>query len=168
MLTMQNSLTALLQLRLLVGLLGEGPDVGQWPTKFNEPSSRNFLEPVFAKTSRVARYYGVLEAARRVLDERLSVGSFHLFRLPEEMEQDLHALILSPRGEELVGTLPQGKQDAIEMLKLLGSQDVQLADGPMASGRIDDIAKPETIRALASIYSAAFSRNAPTFPYLVA
>ena len=42
---------------------------------------------------RLAQYHGVSEAARRVHDEHLSVGSFHLFRLPEEMEQDLHALL---------------------------------------------------------------------------
>jgi hypothetical protein len=82
-----------------VGFLGERAQFAWWPTAFYEPSSRNlFLEPVFSKTSRLAQYHGVLEAARRLHDEHLSVGSYHLFRLPEEVEQDLHAIVQSSAG----------------------------------------------------------------------
>lgn len=41
---------AILQLRLLVGFLGERAQFGWWPTSFYEQSSRLFLEPVFPKT----------------------------------------------------------------------------------------------------------------------
>lgn len=39
-------LTTLLQMRLLVGFLGERAQFGWWPTAFYEASSRLFLEPV--------------------------------------------------------------------------------------------------------------------------
>jgi len=40
-------LTTLLQMRLLVGFLGERAQHAWWPTAFYESSSRLFLEPVF-------------------------------------------------------------------------------------------------------------------------
>ena len=64
---------------------------------------------MFSKTSRLAQYHGVLEAARRLHDEHLSVGSYHLFRLPEEVEQDLHALVQTITGEELAVWCPRAK-----------------------------------------------------------
>src|SRR5690606_20401440 len=95
----QNAmLTGLLRLRFAVGFLGEQAQYAWWPTAFYGPSSRLFLEPVFSKTSRLAQYHGVLEAARRLHDDHLNVGSYHLFRLPEEIEQDLHAAVQSSLG----------------------------------------------------------------------
>lgn len=70
-----SNITTLLELRLLVGFLGERAQYAWWPTAFYEPSSRLFLEPVFAKTARLAQYHGVLEAARRLHDEHLNVGT---------------------------------------------------------------------------------------------
>ena len=67
----ESYLSTLLQLRLLIGFLGERAQFAWWPTAFYEPSSHLFLEPVFAKTSRLAQYHGVLEAARRLHDEHL-------------------------------------------------------------------------------------------------
>ena len=94
---------AILRLRIVVGYLGESAQYAWWSTSFYEPSSRLFLEPVFSKTSQVAQYHGVIEAARRLHDEHLSTGSYHLFRLPEELEQDLHAMVQSSGGENSVG-----------------------------------------------------------------
>ena len=69
----ESYLPTLLQMRMLVGFLGERAQYAWWPTAFYEASSRLFLEPVFSKTSRLAQYHGVLEAARRLHDEHLSV-----------------------------------------------------------------------------------------------
>src|SRR5882672_6241718 len=97
----QAHLPTLLQLRLHVGFLGERAQCNWWPTAFYEASSRLFLEPVFSKTSRLTQYHAVAEAARRLHDEHLNVGSYHLFRLPEEIEQDLHSLTLGSDGEKI-------------------------------------------------------------------
>src|SRR5690606_19463731 len=90
-----SSMLSLLELRTLVDVLEERAQCDWWPTALYEASSRLFLETVFTKTYRLAQYHGVLEAARRLHDEHLSVGSYHLFRLPEEVEQDLHAIVQS-------------------------------------------------------------------------
>jgi len=154
-------------MRCLVGYLGERAQFGWWPTAFYEPSSRLFLEPVFSKTSRLAQYHGVLEAARRLHDDHLSAGSYHLFRLPEEVEQDLHAMMLGSTGEELVGQMPHSKEAALDSLKQLAGRTARASIGPTIVGNIKDIESAETIKALAGAYVSAFSQNAKTYPYLL-
>ncbi|MEI6263193.1 MAG: BrxE family protein, partial [Deltaproteobacteria bacterium] len=71
-------------MRLLVGYLGEKDQFNWWPTTFICSFSNLFLSPVFPRTTLLSQYHGILEAARRLHDERIGVGSvFHLFRLPE-------------------------------------------------------------------------------------
>lgn len=160
-------LSPILQMRLLVGFLGERAQFSWWPTAFYEASSRLFLEPVFSKTSRLAQYHGVLEAARRLHDEHLSVGSYHLFRLPEEVEQDLHTILQSSVGEELASRAPQSKEAALDALKRLAATSTNSSMGPTAVGKIIDLDSPQVLKAIAGSYLTAFSQNDRTYPYLV-
>ncbi len=160
-------LPTLLQIRMLVGFLGERAQCAWWPTAFYESSSRLFLEPVFSKTSRLAQYHGVLEAARRLHDEHLSVGSYHLFRLPEEVEQDLHAIVQSSVGEELASQIPLNKDAALDALKRLAATGSASSEGPTAVGSIKDIDSTDTPKAIAATYLSAFARDAKAYPYLV-
>ena len=152
---------------MLVGFLGERAQYAWWPTAFYEASSRLFLEPVFSKTSRLAQYHGVLEAARRLHDEHLSVGSYHLFRLPEEVEQDLHAIVQSGAGEDLANPAPKGKEAALDELKRLAATSSSSSVGPTAVGSIKDLDSTDTLKAIAAAYLSAFNQNAKTYPYLV-
>ncbi|TSE37476.1 hypothetical protein Tfont_01003 [Tepidimonas fonticaldi] len=163
----ESYLPTLLQMRLLVGFLGERAQCAWWPTAFYEASSRLFLEPVFSKTFRLAQYHGALEAARRLHDEHLSVGSYHLFRLPEEVEQDLHATVQSSAGEELTGQIPQSKEAALDALRRLAATSDTASVGPTAVGRIKDIDSTDTLKAIAAAYLSAFTRGVKTYPYLV-
>ena len=163
----ESYLPTLLQMRLLVGFLGERAQCAWWPTAFYEASSRLFLEPVFSKTSRLAQYHGVLDAARRLHDEHLSVGSYHLFRLPEEVEQDLHAIVQSSVGEELSSQASQSKEAALEALKRLSAKNGTSSVGPTAVGSTKDIDSSDTLKAIAAAYLSAFTQNAKTYPYLV-
>ncbi len=163
----ESYLPTLLQMRLLVGFLGERAQCAWWPTAFYEASSKLFLEPVFSKTSRLAQYHGVLEAARRLHDEHLSVGSYHLFRLPEEVEQDLHAAMQSCVGEELASQTPQSKEAALDALKQLAATGGTPGVGPMAIGSIKDLDSSDTLETIAAAYLSAFTQDANTYPYLV-
>lgn len=160
-------LPTLLQMRMLVGFLGERAQFAWWSTAFYEASSKLFLEPVFSKTSRLAQYHGVLEAARRLHDEHLNVGSYHLFRLPEEVEQDLHALMQGSVGEDLANKLPKGKDAALNALKLLGLTSSKPSEGPTAVGNIENLDSADVLNAIAGTYLSAFSQNAKSYPYLV-
>ncbi len=162
----ESYLSTLLQMRLIVGFLGERAQYSWWPTAFYEPSSRLFLEPVFTKTARLAQYQAVLEAARRVHDEHLNVGSYHLFRLPEEVEQDLHATIQSRVGEALASQAPQSQEAALEALKQLAASSGTSSVGPTAIGSIKDLDSSATLKAIAAAYRSAFTHNAKTYPYL--
>jgi hypothetical protein len=162
-----GSLTTLLQIRLLVGFLGERPQFAWWPTSFYGASSRLFLEPVFANTSRLAQYHGVVEAARRVHDENLSVGSFHLFRLPEEVEQDLHGMTLTLGGEELVSQSTQSKEAALNLLMGLAGTIVPASQGPTVVGKIKSLDSPAILKAIPGIYFSAFKAELPSYPYFV-
>jgi len=163
----ESYLSKLLQLRLLVGFLGERAQCAWWPTAFYDASGRLFLEPVFSKTSRLAQYHGVLEAARRLHDEHLSVGSYHLFRLPEEVEQDLHATVQGAVGEMLTSQAPQNKEAALEVLKRLADLGGTPSVGPTAVGNIKDIDSSETLKAIAAAYFFSFTQSTKTYPYLM-
>jgi len=164
---MDSHIPVLLQLRLVVAFLGERAQFAWWPTAFYEASSRYFLEPVFAKSACLAQYHGVLEAARRSHDEHLSVGSYHLFRLPEEVEQDLHALMHSAQGEQLVSQAHQGQEAALGALRHLAGVSSLSSVGPTAIGRIRDLSSIDTLNAIAAVYLSAFTLDLKSYPYLV-
>jgi hypothetical protein len=164
---MTSGLSTLIEMRDAVGFLGERSQYGWWPTAFYDASSRPFLEPVFAKTIRSAQYHGVVAAARRLHDENLSVGSFHLFRLPEETEQDLHNILQRDAYDQTKQAL-RGKDAALNLLKRMASSSSNVSEGPTAVGSIKDINSSRVLGDIAGAYVWAFSRNAKTYPYLVA
>lgn len=160
-------LSTVLQMRLLVGFLGERPQFAWWTTSFFGDYSLRSLEFVTPKTSLLAQYHGVVEAARKLHDEHLNVGSYHLFRLPEEVEQDLHGMMQSGVGTELAKQVPQDKDAALAALKTLAGAIPSAAVGPAAVGNIDQLSGGETLKSIAGTYVSAFSQNAQTYPYLV-
>ena len=163
----KETLSDIQKVRLLAGFLGEKAQFGWWPTAFYEASSRMFLEPVFSRTSRLAQYHGVLEAARQLHDEHLSVGSYHLFRLPEEVEQDLHNLVQRPEADEFALQEMRSKDAALGRRKELAGAVSVNSVGPTASGNIGDLDSPNTVNAIAAAYLSAFTQGAKAYPYLV-
>ena len=161
---MDSALLQVLQVRLLVSFLGERAQFGWWPTAFYDVSGRLFLEPIFSKTPQLAQYHGVVEAARRLHDEHLNVGTYHLFRLPEELEQDLHILVQGGAEELSPAVLFRDTQTALDALIAKAGSAKKEGVGPVAIGNVDNIAIH--LKDIASVYAAAFSSNAQSFPYL--
>ena len=161
-------LSPILQIRLLVGFLGERAQNAWWPTTFYELSSRQFLEPVLTRTSQLARYHGVLEAARRLHDEHLNVGVYHLFRLPEEVEQDLHSHMQQVEVDEFIRSEMHSNQRAKDSLQDKACSITLTSVGPRAVGTIKDLATGNIESVLAAEYISAFNRNVRVYPYLVA
>ena len=160
-------LSIVLQMRTLVGFLGERPQFAWWATSFFGDYSLRSLEFVTPKTSLLAQYHGVVEAARKLHDEHLNVGSYHLFRLPEEVEQDLHAMMQSSVGTELAKQVPMDKDVALAALNTLAGAIPSAAVGPIAVGNIDQLSAVDTLKSVAGAYASAFSQHAKTYPYLV-
>lgn len=148
-----------------MGFLGERAQFGWWPTAFYDASARLFLEPIFSKTPQIAQYHGVVEAARRLHDEHLNVGTYHLFRLPEELEQDLHLLVRDESEKLSPENLLRDKKTALDALIEVSKPSDRNGIGPVAIGSIGDISR--LLKDISAVYAAAFVSNTQSFPYLV-
>jgi hypothetical protein len=164
--TQETALSTLLRARLLVGFLGERAQFDWWPTQFFGSHSLSRLAFATPRTARLAQYHGVVEAARRVHDEHLDMGSYHLFRLPEEVEQDLHALMQDAVGVELSGQLTAAKDEALAALKALAGASSTQGEGPVSVGNIDQLWATATTEAIVAGYLAAFLAGTRAYPYL--
>ncbi len=101
-------------------------------------------------------------------DEHLSAGAFHLFRLPEEAEQDLHQLIESGIGQATVAEMGQGQEFCLSALSGLAGAGKFGSVGPVAIGTINDDFSLESMNAAAGHYHNAFVHRHKTYPYWAA
>lgn len=149
-------------LRLTVGFLGERDNAGWWTSGFLSATSTAFLSPVFGTNIIQARYQGVVEAAKRIHDERIGIGHvFHLFRLPENMEQRLFEVIQSS-GPDLVNAISVPETARMTLDHFAGAASGAKA-GPALITSSDEGAG--WINETASLYSAAFGAGIQCFPY---
>ena len=160
----QATVIRITSLRLAVGLLGERDVAGWWMSGFTSPTSTAFLTPVFGRRALQARYQGVLEAARRVHDDRIGVGrALHPFRLPEPIEQRIHEALHSDE-HELAGIVSSPDEARIVLDRLAGAP-VQAKEGPTLMGLADMLDGTEWVAGAAALYSSAFAAGIQCFPY---
>lgn len=163
----KKDLIFLAKLRLLVGYLGEQNQFAWWPSSFLAPSSKAFLAPVFGKTFFLAQYHGVKEAATKVHDDYIGIGRsvFHLFRLPEAVEQELQVLLCdSETVEQLIREL-SSKKDALNALEICGKSNGSAA-GPVRIGGLNSINRKDIWQVAARYYKHSFETNNKVFPFL--
>ena len=163
-----ETIRKIISLRYLVGFLGERQQCNWWSTSFYESSSIRFLEPVFARTAPLAQYQGAMEAARRFHDENLSVDSFHIFRLPEELEQDLHGVVQLQLVELFDPRWIISRESALDALSNISDGSSDGAVGPVMVGKIEELRSSAVLGKIGSIYHSALSANAHALPYLAA
>lgn len=157
-----NDLCTIVKLRMAVGLLGEQGQGNWWPSLWGTSNAEAYLTPIYGARTDAARYQGLVEAARRVHDDRIGVGRvFHLFRLPESLERRLHDLIT--RDGAATGTLGS-KQEAEDFLSDLDSP-VDPSTGPVRVGSISELEGEKWVGALAGHYLASFKAGHQTYPY---
>lgn len=155
---------SLLRLRFSVGFLGEKGEASWWPTSFLEQSSQAFLDPVFVRTRLLAQLHGVTEAARQVHDAKLAAGSFHLFRLNEEVEQDLHALVIKMASSGGI-IIPVSTSEAMEVLDALAANSGTDEPGPKLIGESTLLSSPNAWRQVAAVYRDAFRKGFQALPF---
>lgn len=162
-----DRLQAITRLRVIVGYLGEKAQFDWWPSGFFTPSSAAFLNPVFARTAPLAQYHGVKEAARPLHDEHIGVGRvFHLYRLPETLEQSLFELLQEPAA---VAAHPDiaSQAAALDALQSFFRTPSAGQEGPIQIGTSADLDDNAWIAAAAGCYHAAFTKGMRSYPYLV-
>src|SRR5580704_12971059 len=128
------------------------------------PTSVAFLTPVFGAKIMQSRYQGVVEAAKRVHDERIGVGrAFHPFRLPEAVERSLFDAV-QLGGHDWADTVssPASARTALERLASKASEP---KSGPALVGTTDTLDEPGWVADVASLYAAAFGAGVQCFPY---
>lgn len=157
----------LLRLRFAVGYLGEQLRPAWWASSFFAPGSMMFLTPIFSKTSLIAQYHGIREAATRIHDERIGIGAgvFHLFRLPDAWEQELHQHLREPEIIEQLVKDEFSELDARNALECLGKDGSREAAGPVRIGGRKELEKIDSWRTVANYYKQAFATRGQVFPY---
>ncbi|MDG4901392.1 MULTISPECIES: BrxE family protein [unclassified Mesorhizobium] len=160
----KDELNEIIQLRLAIGLLGEKDHANWWPSLWSTSNATSFLTPIYGERTDIARYHGLIEAARRVHDSRIGVGRvFHLFRLPEAWERRLHNAVTA---QGMIGNAAsiQTKEDAEALLTEIGNK-VEASAGPIRVGSAGDLEGHAWLKTVAGHYLAAFRSSQQTFPY---
>lgn len=135
-----DQLLAITRLRVIVGYLGEKAQFDWWPSGFLTPASVAFLNPVFARTTPLAQYQGIKEAARRVHDNHIGVGRvFHLFRLPETLEQSLFEVLQDPAMATAAHQDISSQATALAALQSFCRAPGALQPGPIQIGTLADL-----------------------------
>ena len=161
-------LRGIARLRVIVGYLGEKAQHNWWPSEFLLPTAPAFLAPVFGKTAVLAQYHGVKEAARRVHDDHIGVGRvFHLFRLPESVEQAVFDVLQDPEVTAALRKSIESADTASGALQGFMDSPGALQEGPVQIGTVSELDGSRWLSDVARCYHAAFSAGLHSFPYLV-
>ncbi len=156
------------RLRVIVGYLGEKGQHNWWSSEFFSATAPAFLNPVFGKTAALAQYHGVKEAARRVHDEHIGVGRvFHLFRLPESIEQAVFEVLQDAAITDVLRRDVESQDAAAAALQALANSSDPVQEGPVQIGTLSDIEGTRWLADAARYYQSAFSAGLRSYPYFV-
>lgn len=161
-----KDLIVIVRLRLAVGFFGEKEQNNWWSSLWLTANTPAFLSPIYGDRLNTARYHGIVEAARRVHDERIGVGrAFHLFRLPEVLERRLHEAVARDNACQELPDLTAASTAKNSLEELASDSKEEVCSGPVRAGDISDLQGPKWIGKLAGHYQAAFQATQETFPY---
>lgn len=159
-------LDLLIGLRICIGYLGEKEQFGWWQCSFFTEGSNAFLSPLFSRTKDLARCNGVTRAAALVHDERIGVGHvYHLFRLPEELEQGIHQVMHDKQFGEDIRKIISSNVSALGYLRKNSVIPNQPGTGPMRVGDIMALRDQQVWRIVAGLYSFSFETQKEILPY---
>lgn len=157
----------LLELRLLVGFLGEKKQFAWWQSDFFNKTAPSFLNPVFPRTRFLAQFQGASAAARQCHDKSIGVGNvFHLFRLTEDLEQSFQECLGDPTIENEMSEVLSNQDAALDCLKAKYGESEKANVGPVLIGDISEVISDQVMHSLAGTYVAGFLKETHVFPYL--
>ena len=158
--------TLIAQLRAAVGYLGERDQHGWWQSMFLSAGSTPFLTPVCGRTLVLARCVGTTQAAALRHDERIGVGRvFHLFRLPEDLEQTIHHTLHDPTIAPHIAALITRPDAALSYLQDEAQRTEGGGIGPTRVGAVHAVHERTSWRMVAAHYAHAFCAQVQVYPY---
>lgn len=153
-------------LRATIGYLGEREQLAWWQSSFFDHGSSAFLTPVFARAHVLAQVAGVTRAAALVHDKWIGVGdAYHLFRLPEDLEQAIHRALNEPALGERIAAITASRAAAADFLRGQGAPPTKPSQGPTRVGAVADLRKAGAWSTAAGLYARAFEGESPSYPY---
>ncbi len=162
-----SGISQLLELRLLVGFLGEKKQFAWWQSDFFNKTAPSFLNPVFPRTRFLAQFQGASAAARQCHDESIGVGNvFHLFRLTGDLGQSFQECLRDPSIENEMSEVLSNQDAALDCLKAKYGESDNSNVGPVLIGDISGVISDKVMQSLAETYVAGFLKETHVFPYL--
>lgn len=159
-------LETLVKMRSVVGYLGEKEQFNWWPSSFFSSGSHAFLAPIFIKTQLLAQCSSVTRAATITHDSHIGTGDvYHLFRLPEDIEQDIHQLLHSYELNLDIQSIIADKESALNFLHQESSNISPTAVGPALIGSIGSLRDIDQWHTVCAHYEHGFKQNVEIFPY---
>ena len=153
------------EIRLLVGYLTE-QHAGWVNSQFFGDRAAAFLSPVFARTTFQAQCNGVTAANARQHDEIIGVGrTYHLFRLPEVVEQGVAAALTHSEFVSAVQRHLADPDQALARLKGIAIPGEATEGAIVASGNLSEDADT-ALRNIAGLYADAFAKGFKTYPFV--
>jgi hypothetical protein len=153
-------------LRAAIGYLGERDQYNWWSSAFFSSQSRAFLVPVFGRTPLLAQCSGVTGAAGLIHDDRIGVGRvFHLFRLPEDIEQGIHHALCQPEVGPRIATIVTETGAAMAYLRDVARMTGSAGIGPTRVGDTKSLREMRAWRNVAALYAHAFTAGGEVFPF---
>ncbi len=158
----ENLLASLVQLRLLVGALGER--VEWWRSRFTTEVGLRRLAIPFPRTALRAALEGVTLAARRDHDESLGPHDVHLFRLDAIHEDAIAQFLVAGRVE------PQRPPESVEEIvrrleEIGGGTRPRFSPGPTSLGGDARLRQAAGVAELARAYAFAGREGVRVVPY---
>jgi len=152
-------------LRLVVGYLGQQKQSGWWDCNFLDATGIRFLETTFPRTAWAAALRSTTEAACIVHDQALGrIGSFHLFRLPPALEDQLEHAIDRIDWTSYQKQI-ESRDAALNILQQTADVVVKAPTGPVQVGTANKISTNTAIREFAAHYCSAFQDGIRCYPY---
>lgn len=162
---------ALLRLRVLVLALGESAHAKWWRSQFFTEAGLRFLERLYPRTYGAAAIRAATPAARNLHDASIGRGGvYHLFRLPEDLERQIHTLTGNGDAGKIVADVTPILADRASLLQRLetfATDPPASAMGPQRLGTSKDLRRPDVTATIAGAYLYAFRNNGRVFPYFV-
>jgi len=152
-------------LRVVVGYLGEKHQFNWWNTSFLNDTGRKYLEFNFPRNTIAAGASGAGTAAKKLHDERIGKSRvFHLFRLPYEIEEEVHTCMPEMHQVELWDRI-KSRETSMQALNEFAGSKIDAPEGPVKIGQVKHIVKDSGIAEIAKHYLSAFEKNSMTLPY---
>lgn len=164
----QELLGDILTLRVLVGYLGETKQHHWWDCGFLDATGRRFLETTFPRSAWAAAIHSSSEAARLVHDAAVGRrGSYHLFRLPSDLEDKVEVLIAADDAAHRSEDLASGAA-ALAALEGMAETKIKAPEGPIQVGVSTKIISKGAVSEMAAHYYSGFHQTVRCFPYFAA